>query len=63
VEESGRDQITDIYESGVSGVCIMLRSSALLGYSAPDRCYSYIITFRFSYNGPFVSCACFVCSA
>jgi hypothetical protein len=26
--------------------------------NAGNLCYSYIITFRFSYNGPFASCAC-----
>ena len=42
MEESGRDQTTDIYERGVSGVCIMLRSSALLGYSVPVREYVFV---------------------
>ena len=27
--------------------------------NAGNLCCSYIITFRFSYNGPFASCACF----
>jgi hypothetical protein len=26
--------------------------------NAGNLCYSYIITFRFGYDGPFASCAC-----
>jgi hypothetical protein len=31
--------------------------------SIGNICCNHMITFRFSYNGPFASCACFACSA
>ena len=42
MEESGRDQITDIYESGVSGVCIMFSMSVIFEYSCPNKEYVFV---------------------